>query len=69
MKGSEWIASFEKKPTIVLIEIKEALETLEKDSDIYREFKDSGLFYGLGNLKYFASEEIRKRESKKLVVA
>ncbi len=68
MKGQEWIKAFEKKPINVLIEIKEALEILERDPDINREFKDSGLFYGLGNLKYFASEEIRKRESKKLTV-
>lgn len=65
MKGGDWIKAFEKKSTIVLTEIKNALEILERDPDVNREFKDSGLFYGLGNLKYFAEEEIRRRNGRK----
>lgn len=65
MKGGDWVKAFEKKPTNILIEIKNALEILESDPDINREFRDSGLFYGLGNLKNFSEEEIRRRNDRK----
>lgn len=66
MKGEEWKKAFKNKSMNELNRIKDALETLEADPDIYREFKESGLFWGLGNLKMFAEEELQRRDKIKV---
>lgn len=64
MKGADWIKVFEKKPLNELREIKSAIDVFDKDPDLNKAFKESGIFFGLPNLKYFVEDELWKKEGK-----
>lgn len=61
MNFNDWVKTFENRPPEHLRNLINAIDTLEKDIDIKREFDDIGLFSGF-SIRSAAKEVLKKKE-------
>jgi alcohol dehydrogenase class IV len=64
MNYHDWMKTFENRTPEQLHELIDAINTLEKDVDINREFDDAGLFAGSSgcSIRGAAKEVLKKKE-------